>query len=75
VLVSDKIEAGDSKRKVVHIHFGHPSMKNDLGWSCPWKGGHGRSSTSYVGHGELTGEGRGGEGGEEQGGHNFLWRA
>jgi hypothetical protein len=29
-LVSEKIEAGDSKRKVVHILFSYP-MKNELG--------------------------------------------
>jgi hypothetical protein len=29
--ISDKIEGGDSKRKVMLIHFGHPTKKNDLG--------------------------------------------
>jgi hypothetical protein len=30
-LVSDKIEGGDCKRKIVCIHFGHPIKKNGLG--------------------------------------------
>jgi hypothetical protein len=34
-LVSDKIDAKDSKRKVVHIRFGCPMKKNGLGWSSP----------------------------------------
>jgi hypothetical protein len=29
-LVSDKIEAGDSNRKAVHIRFNHPTKKNGL---------------------------------------------
>jgi hypothetical protein len=29
--ISDKIEGGGSKRKVVHIRFGDPTMKNGLG--------------------------------------------
>jgi hypothetical protein len=37
VLGSDKNEAGDRKRKVMHIHFGHSMMKNSLGESCPWE--------------------------------------
>jgi hypothetical protein len=36
-LVSDKIEGGDSKRKVVRIHFGHPMKKNGLGYNSPWE--------------------------------------
>jgi hypothetical protein len=30
-LVSDKIEGGDCKRKIVFNRFGHPTKKNDLG--------------------------------------------
>jgi hypothetical protein len=28
--ISDKIEDGDSKRKIVCIYVGHPTKKNDL---------------------------------------------
>jgi hypothetical protein len=42
-LVLDKIEAGDSKKMVVHIRFGCPMKKNRFGWISPWKGGHGRA--------------------------------
>jgi hypothetical protein len=42
-LVSDKIEARDSKRKVMRIRFGFFTEKNGLGWSSPLKGGHGRT--------------------------------
>jgi hypothetical protein len=60
-LILDKIKAGDSKREVMCIHFGHPMKKNGLGWCSPWKGGHGRSWNSMAGHGELVGEGKEGE--------------
>jgi hypothetical protein len=30
-LVSDKIQSGDSKRKVMHIRFGCPTKKNGFG--------------------------------------------
>jgi hypothetical protein len=30
-LISEKIEAGDSKRKVVHIRFSYPMNKTELG--------------------------------------------
>jgi hypothetical protein len=30
-LVSDKIEGGDSTRKVMHIHFGYSTKKNGIG--------------------------------------------
>jgi hypothetical protein len=59
--IPDKIKDGDSWRKVVRICFGHPTKKNDLGYSSPWTGSHGRSWSSMAVHGELTGEGRGGE--------------
>jgi hypothetical protein len=47
----DKIEDGDSKRKVIRIHFGHPMKKNEF----------------VGAHGELTGEGKEGVGEEEEG--------
>jgi hypothetical protein len=37
-LVSDKIEGGDSKRKVVHIHFGCPTKKGCLGFKLSMEG-------------------------------------
>jgi hypothetical protein len=57
-LVSDKIEAGDRKRKVLCVRFGCPLEKNVVSWSSPWKDGHGRSY-------ELAEEGKE-EDGEEQ---------
>jgi hypothetical protein len=60
--VSDKIETGDSKRKVVHICFSHASKKNDLGWRSPWKGGHGQTLSSMGQPWGLVGEGREREG-------------
>jgi hypothetical protein len=71
--IPDKIKDGDSWRKVVRICFGHPTKKNDLGYSSPWTGSHGWSWSSMAVHGELTGEGREGERkGREAGG---AWAA
>jgi hypothetical protein len=56
--ISDKIECGNYKRNVIYIHFGHPTKKNDLGYSSPWEGSHGRSWRSIAGHGELAREGK-----------------
>jgi hypothetical protein len=58
-LISDKIEAGDSKRKVVQICFGCPMKRNCLGWSSAMAGVEART-------GKLTREGRDGEEGEEE---------
>jgi hypothetical protein len=60
--ISDKIECGNCKRNVICIRFGHPTKKNDLGYSSPWEGSHGRSWSSVAGHGELAREGKEEEG-------------
>jgi hypothetical protein len=69
--LSDKIETGDSKKKVVHIRFGCPTKKNEFGWGIPW-GGHGRAQAPCWPW-EVAGEGREGEVGGEEKGIGWLW--
>jgi hypothetical protein len=65
--VSDKIEGGDRKKKVMYIHFGHPTKKNELVWGSPWEAAMAGVAASMGAHGELTEEGKEGEGEEEAG--------
>jgi hypothetical protein len=58
----DKIEGGDSKRKVMLTHFAHPMKKSKLGWDSPWEGSHGRSWSSMEAPWGLAREGEGGRG-------------
>jgi hypothetical protein len=46
-LILDKIEVGDSKRKIVRIHFGCPMKKTKLCWGFSW-GGHGRTWAPWM---------------------------
>jgi hypothetical protein len=50
--ISDKIEGGDSKRKVVCIRFDCPTMKIELVWGLPWREGEGEGEGWAFG-GEL----------------------
>jgi hypothetical protein len=68
-LVSYQIEGRDSKRKVVHISFGHPTKKTELGCGSPCETAmaglelHGRRPWGLAGE-EGRGKGKGrGEGG------------
>jgi hypothetical protein len=55
-LVSDKIEAEDSKRNVVCIRFSCPMKKTEHGWGLPcWAAIAGLESL-IASHGELAGE-------------------
>jgi hypothetical protein len=62
--ISDKIDAGDCKRKVVRIRFGHPTKKQ--AWlELSMGGGHGRTLSSMGGgRGGSSERKRGGRGGE-----------
>jgi hypothetical protein len=71
-LVSYQIEGRDSKRKVVHISFGHPTKKTELGCGSPCETAmaglelHGRRPWGLAGE---DGRGKGwGEGGAATGG-------
>jgi hypothetical protein len=58
-LISDKIEAGDSKREVMYICFGHPTMRKIVLFGALY------GRTAMTGHGELAGEGNEGRGDEQ----------
>jgi hypothetical protein len=68
-LVLDKIEGGDSKRKVMLIRFGHPTKKNSISYSSPWEAAmarlefHGRRPWGLTGEGGGRGWGEGAWGG------------
>jgi hypothetical protein len=65
--VSNKIEGEDCKRKVICIHFDHPTKKNEFVWGSVWEAAMAKVGASMEAHRELTGEGKEGEG-EEEGG-------
>jgi hypothetical protein len=49
--ISDKIEGGDGKRKVVRIRFGCPTKKTELGWGLLWWAAIARPESLIAGHG------------------------
>jgi hypothetical protein len=51
----------------VGIHFGCPTKKNGLGWSSPWEAAMTEVGAPWEATGELTREGREGEGEGERG--------
>jgi hypothetical protein len=71
-LVLDKIEGGDSKRKVVRIRFGHPTGEMAL-VRAPMGGGHGGSPERKA-RGRGGGEGGGCWGAKGGMGRGCYWR-
>jgi hypothetical protein len=71
-LVLDKIEGGDSKRKVVRIRFGHPTGEMAL-VRAPMGGGHGGSPDRKA-RGRGGGEGGGCWGAKGGMGRGCYWR-
>jgi hypothetical protein len=49
------------------IRFDHPTKKNEFVWDSPWEAAMARVRASMGAHGELTEEGKEGEGEEEEG--------